>query len=175
MTRRSIPVNHFMLHPVAAWNGKGLLLTSGDFSAGKYNAMTVGWGSVGYMWRMPFVQVVVRPARYTFEFMEKYDTFTVCAFPKEYHQALSLLGTKSGRDGDKIAAAGLTLAASTCTAAPCYDQAQLVIECRKIYWQNMDPEHFLDPAIARIYHEKDYHRIYYGEILAVQGTDQYRT
>jgi hypothetical protein len=59
-------------------------------------------------------------------------------------------------------------------AAPTYTQAELVIECRKIYWQNMDPSHFLDPSIARMYREKDYHRIYYCEILAVEGTDPYR-
>jgi len=117
--------------------------------------------------------VVVRPGRYTHEFMERFDTFTLCAFPRAYHKALSLLGTKSGRDGDKIAEARLTPVASTCVAAPSYAESELVIECRKIYWQDFLPEHFLDPEIAKNYPEKDYHRIYYGEILAVQGSERY--
>jgi flavin reductase (DIM6/NTAB) family NADH-FMN oxidoreductase RutF len=135
--------------------------------------MTISWGSLGVMWNRPFVQVVVRPIRYTYEFMEQFDTFTVCAFPKKYHQALSLLGSKSGREGNKIAEACLTPSPASCVAAPGYEEAELTIECRKMYWQDIDPAHFLDPQIARNYPQKDYHRIYYGEIIAVQGTDRY--
>ena len=80
--------------------------------------MTISWGSLGVMWGRPFVQVVVRPQRYTFEFMERYQTFTLCAFPRQYHQALSLLGTKSGRDGDKIAEAGLTPTSAPASRRP---------------------------------------------------------
>jgi len=175
MERSPIAIEKFTVKAYSFFEVDWLLLTSGDFQAQQYNAMTISWGSLGVIWGRPFVQVVVRPQRYTYQFMERFDTFTVCAFPRQYHQALSLLGAKSGRDGNKIADAGLTPAAATCVAAPVYDQAELAIECRKIYWQNMDPSHFLDPAIARNYREKDYHRIYYGEILAVQGTEQYRS
>jgi flavin reductase (DIM6/NTAB) family NADH-FMN oxidoreductase RutF len=175
MERSPIAIESFTVKAYSFFEIDWLLLTCGDFEARQYNAMTISWGSLGVMWGRPFFQVVVRPQRYTFQFMERFDTFTVCAFPKEYHQALSLLGAKSGRDGDKIAEAGLTPAAATCVAAPAYNEAGLVIECRKIYWQNVDPGHFLDPAIARNYPQKDYHRIYYGEILAVQGTDPYRS
>ena len=80
-----------------------LLLTGGDFARGKFNAMTISWGSLGIIWGRPFVQVVVRPTRYTHEFMERFDTFTVTAFPERHRRALNLLGSKSGRDGDKIA------------------------------------------------------------------------
>lgn len=175
MERSPIAIENFTVKAYSFFEVDWLLLTSGDFQAQQYNAMTISWGSLGVMWGRPFIQVVVRPQRYTYHFMERFNTFTVCAFPKEYHQALSLLGTKSGREGDKIAEAGLTLIPATCVAAPAYAEATAVIECRKIYWQNMDPAHFLDPAIGRMYHEKDYHRIYYGEILAIQGIDQYRS
>ena len=84
-----------------------------------------------------------------------------------------MLGAKSGRDIDKIAAAGLTHIPATCAAAPAYSEASLVIECRKVYWQDLDPAHFLDPAINRNYPRKDYHRAYFGEIIAVQGTQAY--
>ncbi len=169
MERSPIAIEAFTVKAYSFFEIDWLLLTSGDFQARKYNAMTISWGSLGVMWGRPFVQVVVRPHRYTYQFMERFDTFSVCAFPKEFHPALSMLGAKSGRDGDKIAAAGLTPTAASCIAAPVYAQAQLAIECRKIYWQDIEPSHFLDPTIDRNYHEKDYHRIYYGEILAVQG------
>jgi hypothetical protein len=94
-----------------------MLLMCGDYGIGHYNAMTVGWGSLGTMWGRPFVQVVVRPSRYTYEFMEQYDTFTLGAFPEEYRDAMLLLGTKSGRDGDKIGESGLTPIASVQVAA----------------------------------------------------------
>jgi flavin reductase (DIM6/NTAB) family NADH-FMN oxidoreductase RutF len=175
MERKPIAIENFTTQGYRFFEIDWLLLSSGDFSAGKYNAMTISWGSLGVMWNRPFAQVVVRPQRYTFEFMERYDTFTLSAFPRQYHQALSLLGTKSGRDGDKISKAGLTAVASTCVAAPAYAEASVVLECRKIYWQDYDPAHFLDPSIARNYPAQDYHRVYYGEILAVVGTDAYRS
>lgn len=173
MERKPILIEAWKVTIYKFWEMEWLLLTCGDYSTGQFNAMTVSWGSLGVMWNRPFAQVVVRPVRYTFEFMEQFDTYTLCAFPRRYHQALSLLGTKSGRDGNKIAQAGLTPVAAEKVSAPAFAEAELVIECRKMYWQDLDPTHFLLPDIARNYPEKDYHRIYYGEILAVHGTDQY--
>jgi len=149
------------------WDNQWLVLTSGDYAAGHFNAMTVAWGSLGMMWNKPFAQVVVRPTRFTYEFMEQYDTFTLCAFPESYRKALQILGTRSGRDGDKIAASGLTPISSSLAAAPAFAEAALVLECRKIYWQDLEPSHFLDAKIERNYPKHDYHRIYFGEILAI--------
>ena len=170
MKRQPIPIEEFIIKPHHLWDVQNLLLTSGDFAKGHYNTMTVGWGSLGVMWGMPFAQVVVRPTRHTFGFMEQYGTFTLYAFPKEYAPAVQLLGTKSGRDGNKIAEAKLTPIASAQIAAPSFAEAELVLECRKIYWDDMNPAQFLDPRIERRYPNKDYHRIYFGEILAaLQG------
>lgn len=169
-----IPVEKLLARPVALWAPNWLLLTSGDFAAGRYNSMTVAWGSLGMMWNMPVAQVVVRPVRYTFEFMEQYDTFTLTAFPGKYRRALGLLGTKSGRDMDKISASGLTPIPCSQVAAPSFEQATLLIECRKVYWQDFDPAHFLDARIPDEYPQKDYHRVYYGEIVAISGTELYQ-
>ena len=174
MTRQQITTENFIFKPMANWDGQGMLLTSGDFKSAQFNAMTVGWGSLGVMWGIPFVQVVVRPVRYTYQFMEKYDTFTVCVFSETYAPALHLLGNKSGRKGDKISEAGLTPIASSLVAAPGYDQADLIMECRKIYWDDMEKVHFMDPRLEKKYPSKDYHRMYYGEILAIFGTGQFR-
>jgi flavin reductase (DIM6/NTAB) family NADH-FMN oxidoreductase RutF len=175
MTRQPIPIEKLIVRPDHLWDIQWFLLTSGDFAAGRFNAMTVSWGSMGVMWNRPFVQVVVRPVRYTYEFIEQFDTFTLCAFPKEYHAALQLLGTKSGRDGDKIAESGLTPIPSTRVAAPGYAQAELVLECRKMYWDDITPDHFLDLALDKNYPGKDYHRIYFGEILTVLGEEKFGT
>ncbi len=173
MTRAAIAVDQLSVRAHDLWGNQWLLLTAGDFGEGRYNTMTVGWGSLGTMWGLPFAQVVVRPSRHTRMFMEQYNTFTLCAFPDTCRKALQLLGAKSGRDGDKIAESGLTPIASSTVAAPGFDEAELIIECRKIYWQDMDAANFLDPTINRNYPEKDYHRIYYGEIVAAAGTGRY--
>src|SRR5512137_3109350 len=102
MNRQPIDLPRLILRPMYLWGTQHLVLTSGDFGQEAFNAMTIGWGSLGIMWSRPFVQVVVRPTRYTYEFMERYDTFTVCDFPARYADALDLLGNRSGRDGDKI-------------------------------------------------------------------------
>ncbi len=174
MDRHEMPVDELLTRPSHLWLDQWLLLTSGDFGAGDYNTMTVGWGSIGAMWNRPVVQVVVRPTRYTYEFIERYDTFTLCAFPESAREALKLLGSVSGRDGDKITEAGLTPIGSSLIAAPGFDEAELILECRKIYWDDLDPAHFLDPGIDGSYPQKDYHRIYFGEIMIALGSSGWR-
>lgn len=173
MERHVIAVEKFLVRASACWANEWFALAAGDFRAGHFNAMTVSWGSFGTIWGKPFAQVVVRPTRYTYEFMERYDTFTLCAFPAERRPALQVLGSKSGRDGDKIAAAGLTPIAAAQVAAPGFAEAKLMVECRKIYWDDLEPTHFRDSNIERNYPRKDYHRAYFGEIVAIAGTDAF--
>ncbi len=171
MHRKPISTQTLQLRVYDFWETDWLLLTAGDFSSGKYNAMTVSWGSLGSLWGKPFAQVFVRPTRYTYEFFNQFDTFTLCAFPAKYRKALSLIGSRSGRDTAKIALAGLTPQAATVVAAPVFEQACLAIECRKLYWDDFNPAHFLDASIETHYPQKDYHRIFYGEILAVSSAE----
>jgi flavin reductase (DIM6/NTAB) family NADH-FMN oxidoreductase RutF len=156
-TRLTVPI-------VDLWMNQWLLLTAGTLT--DCNMMTVAWGSLGCMWGKPFAQVVVRPQRHTRRYMESGDSFTLCAFPEAYRKDLQTLGSLSGRDSAKLKQTGLTLKPSTRVAAPAYEQASLILECRKIYWQDMDPNGFADPAIAKNYASRDYHRIYFGEIVA---------
>jgi flavin reductase (DIM6/NTAB) family NADH-FMN oxidoreductase RutF len=173
MTLESIPFEKTRLKSIDLWLNKWMLLTAGDFSKNDMNTMTVAWGSIGVMWNRPFVQVVVRPTRHTFQFMETFDSFTLCAFPEVYREDLQLLGTKSGRDGDKIALTKLNLTSSKKVAAPSFKEAELILECKKIYWDDFDPTQFLKPTIHKNYPAKDYHRIYFGEILAIFGIKEY--
>jgi flavin reductase (DIM6/NTAB) family NADH-FMN oxidoreductase RutF len=173
MTRQSIPVERLVLRPFDILADRWMLLTCGDFASSMYNAMTISWGSIGQIWDKPFVQVVVRPSRYTFEFMERYDGFTLCVFPAKYKPVLNLLGSKSGRTGDKIKESGLSAEASLTVAAPCFREAELVFECKKMYWDDLKPGQFLDKEIHAVYPKKDYHRAYFGQITAIQGTEAY--
>ena len=149
---------------VDLWMNRGLLLTAGTLE--DCNMMTVGWGSIGCMWGKPFAQVVVRPQRHTRKYMEKSDSFTLCAFPEKYRADLQTLGTLSGRDGDKLSKTALTLKASKKVAAPSYKEADLILECRKTYFQDMNPAGFVDRTIKDNYSANDYHRVYFGEIIA---------
>ncbi len=175
MALQPIPVTRFRTELFNLFDRQWMVLTGGDFARREFNAMTVSWGSLGYMWGKPFAQVVVRPTRHTHSFMERFDSFTLTAFSEEYRRALNVLGNQSGRDGDKIAAAGLTPVASTQVAAPSFAEAELVLECRKTYWDRLESGHFLDPAIAENYPEKDYHTVYFGEIVAVRGEPRFTT
>ncbi|NPV81147.1 MAG: flavin reductase family protein [Firmicutes bacterium] len=167
MDRKSVPIHDFVTRPYHLFDQQWLLLTSGDFHKGHFNAMTISWGAIGFMWDRPLIVTVVRPTRYTYEFINRYDTFTVCAFPESCRDALALLGSKSGRDGDKITESGLTPVASQIVAAPSFAEAELVVECRKIYWQDIDPGNFLDPSIEKSYPQQDYHRAYFGEVVGI--------
>ena len=105
MTRKPIPVSDFSVRPNHLWCEQWMLLTVGDFSQGRFNTMTVAWGSLGTMWQKPMVQIVVRPGRYTYEFTEQFDSFTLSALPETYRKALQILGweVKDGKcDADLL-------------------------------------------------------------------------
>lgn len=151
------------------WDKNWFLLTAGNFQEGNFNSMTISWGSMGIMWGKPFVQVVIRPTRYTLGFMESNPDFTLCSFSDDYRKALNLLGSKSGRDGDKIKESGLTPCKSSLVTSPSFIEANLVMECKKMYSDVFKPQGFIDPSIERNYHLGDYHRVYFGEILTIRG------
>jgi flavin reductase (DIM6/NTAB) family NADH-FMN oxidoreductase RutF len=167
---KTIEPRELSLSPVRQLLDDWMLLTSGDFSAETFNAMTVAWGFIGAMWRRPVMITPVRSTRYTRQFMEQHDTWTLCAFPEAHREDLQLLGSRSGRDGNKIADTALTPIASTVAAAPSWRQSILTIECRTIYYNDIEPQRMVDPSLDTLYNN-DYHRMYYGEILAVHVAD----
>lgn len=161
---REVEVKELTVDVVNLWMNRWLLLTAGTID--DCNMMTVAWGSIGCMWAKPFAQIVVRPQRHTRKYVEQSDSFTLCAFPEKYRKDMQTLGTISGLDGDKLSKTGLTLKASMRVAAPVYNEADFILKCRKIYFQDMDPRGFIDKMIKKNYAAKDYHRIYFGEILS---------
>jgi flavin reductase (DIM6/NTAB) family NADH-FMN oxidoreductase RutF len=140
-----------------------MLITAGPPEA--YNTMTASWGGLGVLWNKNVCWCVIRPVRYTYEFMEKAGNFTLSFFDETYRDALNVCGTQSGRDINKAEAAGLTPAAGKLAGTTYFEQARLVLECRKIYTQDLNPELFLDRSIESLYPQKDYHRMYFGEVM----------
>ena len=183
MLRTDIPLERLSLLPFHVWNERWFLLAAGEFgqpdsradpAARRYNFMTVSWGGLGVMWGKPFALVVVRPTRHTRRFIDEADSFTLSVLPEQHRRALNYCGSRSGRDEDKVKGSGLTPVSSRCVRAPSFDEAELVLECRKMYFSDLDPSHFLDPGIEKNYAARDYHRVYLGEILAAQGVDTWR-
>jgi len=151
-------------NPFKAVGDDWMLITAGDL--GSFNTMTASWGGMGVLWNKNIAFCVVRPTRYTYEFMEKADTFTLSFFTDKYRKVLDFCGTRSGRDCDKVRETGLT-AAETENGSVYFTEAKLVLECRKIYIDDIDPRNFTDPKLDRHYPQKDYHRMYVGEIINV--------
>lgn len=132
------------------------------------NTMTASWGGLGVLWGKPVATVYIRPQRYTYEFMERGGYFTLAFFGEEYRKQLALCGAKSGRDVDKVKECGFTVKGGA-GDAPYFAEAELVLVCRKIYAQDLDPSRFLDPEIETHYQKHDYHRMYIGEIVEAYG------
>lgn len=142
---------------------KGAFLTTA--ADGKTNTMTIGWGSVGYMWGRPVFTVMVRESRHTYELIEKNPQFTVSVPRGDMKAALSLCGSKSGRDIDKFAAAQLQTLPGQKVNVPVIGGAGLHFECKVVYKQAMRAKQ-LDAAVAQQwYADSDWHTLYYGEIL----------
>ena len=142
---------------------KWALLAAG--TAEDYNAMTISWGGLGTLWGKPVATVYVKPIRHTWKYMETKDCFTVSFYPEEFRQDLMIMGTKSGRDGDKTALTRLTPVALE--QAVTFAQAEATLVCRKIYWQDLIREHMPPEVAERIYTPEEPHRMYIGEVLQV--------
>lgn len=174
--RTKIDIQSFTARAFHIWDKTWLLLTCGNYESGDFNSMTVAWGGFGNMWNFPLALIVVRPTRYTYEFINSYDSFTLCAFPEKFRGELNFLGTVSGRDREKIEESNLTPAPSSFVSSPGFEEADLWIECEKMYWQDFDPKNFLTPEIESRYPEKDYHRMVFGRIVNVMGDEnQYKS
>ncbi len=173
MTRKTVDIAQLKVQPHHLFHHQCPLLTSGDFNSGHFNTMTIGWGALGTMWSKPFTFVAVRHSRFTYEFMEKYGSFTLSILPSEYREVINLLGTQSGRDGDKITASGLTPEAAQVVPAPVYAEAEITIECNKIYANDLNPDKIPAAVLRKHYPDNDFHRIYYGEIVAVSAVESY--
>lgn len=142
---------------------KWALLTAG--TEGSFNTMTISWGGLGTLWSRPVATVYVKPCRYTYEFMERNDYFTVSFFPEDYKKGLGLLGSKSGRDGDKLALTSLH--AKPLENGMGFAEAELTLVCKKLYFQDLDASRIPEDALDRYYKTEAPHRMYIGEVVDI--------
>lgn len=174
MSRTEIPYSKLKANPFDLFGTGWFILTAGDFAKGSFNGMTISWGSFGTLWGKPFVMIVVRPQRHTLPFMDSSDSFTLSAFGPQYKEALGFFGSKSGAEYDKFKETGLTAEAALKVASPAIAEADLVVECRKTYADRMKPECFLAREnIETWYPGNDFHKIFFGEVIAVSAAERY--
>lgn len=163
-----ISVSELTINPFDEIAKKWMLVTAG--TEGSYNTMTASWGQLGSLWGhgggLPTSTIFIRPQRYTREFVDREDDYTLSFFPDSCRKALSYLGSHSGRDEDKVAKAGLTPVFED--GYTYFAEAELVLVCRKLYHGTLTEEGFLDKTILdTCYPNRDLHEMYIGQIVKV--------
>jgi len=170
MVKEKIETFEFVEETHRLMRGDGLFLVSAG-SNGRPNAMTIGWGLVGTMWREPFFTVAVRLSRYTHQLLEESDEFTVCLPAKGMEEALDVCGTKSGRDMDKFGELGLTAKTGATVGAPYIDECPVHYECKVAYKTELRPGELDGELEKNAYPSGNYHVLYFGHIMGVYAED----
>ncbi|MBW7572707.1 flavin reductase family protein [Caproiciproducens faecalis] len=160
---QQIDITKMNFNPFTKIDQEWMLITAGNRE--KCNTMTASWGALGELWHKYVSFIFIRPQRYTLKFIEKEDFYSLCFFDEAYRKALNYCGSHSGRDVDKIKESGLT---TVYDDAPYFEEAKLVLICRKLHGQTIDPSCFIDSSIdTKNYPQKDYHKLFIGEIVKV--------
>ena len=142
-----------------------MLITAGAVE--DCGTLTASWGGFGYLWNKNVTTTYIRPQRNTKKYVDQCDTFTLTFFDESYRDALKFCGTVSGKaNPNKIKESGLTAFEVDGTVA--FEEANMIIVCRKLYGEALKPECFTDTKLeGSIYPEKDYHTMYVSEILKI--------
>jgi flavin reductase (DIM6/NTAB) family NADH-FMN oxidoreductase RutF len=146
-----------------------LLVTQGEDV--KPNVMTIGWGTMGSIWSRPVFIVLVRPSRYTYSRLEQVSDFTVNVPPRDLAAAVSHCGTVSGRDHDKFQEMHLTPIPSREVRPPIIKECVVHYECRTLHRNDVAPEALAQAVREEAYPGGDFHRIYFGEIVAAYADE----
>lgn len=165
MAFKEIAIEDLQLNPFQKISRQWMLITAGDEL--ESNTMTASWGGLGIMWGKNVATAYIRPQRYTKEFVDNNDTFTLSFLPEEKREALNICGRVSGRDvEDKWAEAGVHPYYIDGTTA--VEEAEMVLVCKKLYAQEMYPECFIETECdTKWYPQADYHTMYIAEIVKV--------
>lgn len=160
---KKVDPKSLVMNPFETIGSQWMLVTAGTKE--HCNTMTASWGGVGIMWGKPVATAYIRPQRYTKEFMDREDCFTLSFLPESYRKELTYCGRVSGRDEDKLAHCGFTVECAEC-GAPYIGEAELVLVCRKLYRQTLREDCFLDASLPeQHYPGEDYHDMYIAEIV----------
>lgn len=160
-------VNELSLNPFETLSKEWSLITAGTKE--KFNTMTASWGSIGVMWAKNVFVAPIRPSRYTYQFIEKENCFSVCFFGTEYKDQLTFCGNNSGRDIDKVKACGFTPVFFD--GVPAFEEASLVLICKKLYRQELNEENFVDAELKANQPSDPMHVVYVSEIVKAYKKD----
>ena len=164
MAFKEVKIEELSFNPFTKIGKEWMLITAGNEE--KCNTMTASWGGVGVMWGKNAVTAYIRPQRYTKEFVDREEAFSISFYNEKYRKALNLCGTVSGKDTDKISQAGLT--PYFVDGVPAFAEADMIMVCKKMYHDEIKPEKFIEAEIDdRWYPQRDYHTMYIAEILKV--------
>ncbi len=161
---KEISANHLQGNPFHMIGQEWMLVTAEK--EGKVNTMTAAWGGLGIMWGKNVAFVVIRPQRYTKEFIDAADSFSLSFYDESFRKTLSYLGAVSGRDEDKVLKSGLTVTQND--SIPYFKEAKTVLFCKKLFSQPYEEKNFFDNDIpGACYPDKDYHTLYISEITKI--------
>ena len=160
---KKIDIKTLKENAVSLFDDSWCLITAGNEES--YNTMTASWGAMGELWNEDVCFIFIRPQRYTYEFLENEERFTLSFFSEEYRKALTFCGRYSGRDCDKAKETGLTPV--SIDGSMSFKESRLTLVCEKLYYQDLDPKGFIDKSLdGKNYALKDYHRMYVGKIVS---------
>lgn len=162
---KPIDIKDFNHNPFEMISNEWMLITAEK--DGKVNTMTASWGGLGVIWHHNVAYIFVRQSRFTKEFIDASDSFSLSFFNTEkYRKAMAYIGSVSGRDEDKIEKVGFTVEHES--GIPYFKEAETVILCKKLSKHFLSPEGFIDEKIdTQWYADKDYHDMYIGEIIQI--------
>jgi flavin reductase (DIM6/NTAB) family NADH-FMN oxidoreductase RutF len=136
-----------------------------------FNTMTIGWATFGFVWRKPIMMVAVRLSRHTFGIIEAAGEFTVTVPAGDMRKEIAFCGSESGRNVDKFKACNLETSVGRKIDSPVIKTGGRHYECKIVYKSAMNPAHLDSNYDSLLYPQKDYHTLYFGEILACYETD----
>jgi len=167
MAKKVVDYSDHLAETLKAFDEDRVLLVS-QGNNGLPNVMAIGWGSLGIIWRKPIFIVLVRPSRYTYKLIEETGEFTVNIVPPQLKEVVEYCGSVSGRDQNKFKEKQLTAIPSTKVKTPIIKEGIIHFECRVVNKNDLTPSELAKPIIPQLYSKGDFHRIYFGEILACQ-------
>jgi flavin reductase (DIM6/NTAB) family NADH-FMN oxidoreductase RutF len=165
MAKVLVPYTDYLALTIQRMQEDGLLLVTTG-TDGKPNVMTIGWGTIGPIWARPIFVVLVRHSRHSYQLMEQVRDFTVNVPPRELAAAANLCGSTSGREHDKFQEAQLTPIPSREVRSPVVRECVVHYECRTVHRVDVAPDALVQSVREQSYRNGDFHRIYFGEIVA---------
>ena len=164
MAFKEVNIEDLKLNPFTQIGKEWMLVTAGTEE--KHNTMTAAWGGMGVIWKKNVVTIYIRPQRYTKEFLDREERFTLSFLGDSYKEKMTYLGRHSGRDCDKEKETGVTPFGIDGTTA--FEEADMIFVCKKHYHQELSPDCFdVKESDTENYPNKDYHMMYIAEIEKV--------